>query len=101
MLEIIALIILIIGLGGMAVIIVRAIPNLTAISFQEVQPDTLAKNNKNPLSKILFLQKILSKLRILILKIDNKTNEWMKRLREKSQENKIKFSNDYWNNLKK
>lgn len=48
----------------------------------------------------LFLQKILSKIRILTLKTDNKTLNWLQKLREKTQ-NKLKEKGNYWEELKK
>jgi len=98
MLEITFLLLFIAGLIGMGVIIKRKIPVLLALSPQEAY---LARTKKRTYSKGLFLQKILSKVRILVLKTDNKTNEWMKRLRQKSQENKEKFSDSYWDKLRK
>jgi hypothetical protein len=104
MLEIISLIILIISIAGIAAIIRRKIPVLLQINPQEAAGSGIFsrfKINKVPGSKELFLHKILSKIRILMLKTDNKTTEWMKRLREKSQENNTKFSDSYWDKLRK
>lgn len=102
MLEIISALILIISLVGMIVIIKRTMPFLVELSFEEDKPGLWGKfKNKNFFSKNLFLQKVLSKIRILVLKTDNKTSEWIKRLREKSKENKTKFSDSYWDKLRK
>jgi len=102
MLEIIFLIILIASLTGIIVIIRRKIPILLQLSPQEARPGFFSRfRRKTPGSKELFLHKILSKVRILMLKTDNKTTEWMKRLREKSHENNEKFSDSYWDKLRK
>jgi len=105
MLEIILFIIFIISLTGLIIIIKSKIPVLIGLSFEQTAPGIFGKiknrTEKSSFSKLLFLQKILSKVRILILKSDNKTNEWLKRLRQKSQENKTKFSDSYWDKLRK
>ncbi len=102
MLEIISLVILIISLVGIFVIIKRKIPVLLELSPQEAKSGFLTRfKSKNPASKELFLHKILSRVRILMLKTDNKTTEWMKRLRDKSKENNEKFSDSYWDKLRK
>jgi len=102
MLEIIFLAVLIISLTGMVLIIRRKIPVLLELSPQEARPGFFSRfRKKTPGSKELFLHKILSKVRILVLKTDNKTTEWMKRLREKSRENNEKFSDSYWDKLRK
>lgn len=49
----------------------------------------------------LFLQKILSKARIFSLRAEAKTNDWLVKLRKKSQEKNGKFSSSYWDKLKK
>lgn len=103
--ELIALILLLGSLMGMIFIIRRKIPFLAELSPSQANSGVFGKlknkTKRTPFSKGIFLQKILSKIRILILKSDNKTNEWIKRLREKSKENKTKFSDNYWDNLKK
>lgn len=97
MLEIIAIIVFVISLGGVVFIIRRKIPVL--VELQEVAPVSFKVEKER--FRLIFMQKMLSKIRLLVLKTDNKTNEWMKRLREKSKENKTKFSEDYWNKLRK
>lgn len=101
--NIIAIAILIISFIGMLVIFLRKIP-----AMAEYVPPAVSKPpriNKIKSIKVfpdaLFWHKFLSKFRILVLKTDNKTSEWMKRLREKSIENKTKFSDNYWEKLRK
>ena len=102
MLKIISLVIFIVSLIGMVIIIRRKVPVLLQLSPQEVKTGIFSRLKiKAPTSKELFLHKILSRVRILMLKTDNKTTEWMKKLREKSQENNEKFSDSYWDKLRK
>jgi len=105
MLEIILFIIFIVSLIGLIIIIRSKIPFLVELSLEQASSSIFDKlknkTKKDSFSRSIFLQKFLSKIRILILKSDNKTNEWIKRLRQKSQENKTKFSDNYWDKLKK
>lgn len=110
MVELIATIILFIGLIGMGVIIIRKIPVLVALSTQEIRgPGALEKlkekirNNGalESLSGEVLLQKILSKIRILTLRTDKKTNTWLTKLHQRSLKKKNKFSGDYWKKLRK
>ncbi len=59
-----------------------------------------AFNPLKDLSSEVFLQKILSKIRILALKIENKIANYLHRLREKSQKKKSKENDNYWQELK-
>ena len=110
MLEPIAIIILFIGFMGMSVIVIRKIPVLAELSTQEIKrTSTFGKirekirNNRvfKSVSKGILLQKILSKIRIFLLRTDNKTSNWLIKLRQKSLKNRSKFSNDYWEKVKK
>jgi hypothetical protein len=105
MLEIIFVIVFVIGIIGMALIIWKKVPALMELVPQEEGPSIFNKiKNKFKIKfspKDIFLHKLLLKIRILILKTDNKTSEWVKVLREKTVKNKEKFSEDYWQKLKK
>ena len=110
MIVLIAIIILFIGLMGMSVIVIRKTPVLAELSIQQIKgPDTFGKirekikNNRafKFVSRGILLQKILSKIRIFLLKTDSKTNNWLIRLRQKSLRSKSKFSEDYWKKIKK
>ena len=48
-----------------------------------------------------FLQKILSKIRILTLRTDSKTSGWLQKLREKEQKKKFGENDNYWKEIKK
>ena len=104
MIELIAIIILLTGLIGMSMVIFRKMPVLAELSLEEInKPGTFLKKikesikNNGTLKYIfsgVFLQNILSKIRILTLKAENS-------LRQKALENKNKFSEDYWKKIKR
>ena len=108
--EIIAGIILFGSLLGMGAIMLRKIPVLVELpeiikkpSRQPFWPKLKRKIKNIPgfksFSYEIFLQKLLSRIRILTLKTDNKTSNWLQRLREKSR--KQKPSDNYWEEIKK
>jgi hypothetical protein len=110
MLELIAAFILLISFLGIGIIIYNKLPRFSEMPV--VEPVHL--NRKNRLAKIknlfpfknfssdIFLQKILSKIRILTLKTDNKTSNLLQRLREKALRKKVKEkeNSDYWEKVK-
>jgi len=111
MTEIILLAVLILSLGGIGVILCRKIPVLVKLPETSVelnQPFTLiikkgvkALPGLKTFSYELYLQKILSRVRVLTLKTESKTGSWLERLRQKSN-HKNDFKNDsYWDELKK
>ena len=95
MLEIIVIVILISSIFGIGIIIYRKIPVLKKLPESTekslLKDDFLLKIKKiiKSLALEIYLQKILSKIRILSLKIDNKTFNWLQKLREKSQKEKV------------
>jgi len=110
--EITAIIILVGSLFGIGAILLRKIPVLIEL------PETSAEFNlKESLLKLkekikflkhlkipayeIFLQKILSKVRILTLKTESKTSNWLERLRQREIKKKNYFSDNYWQELKK
>jgi hypothetical protein len=112
MAEIIAIIILVGSLLGIGVILFRKIPVLVELpevlekSFQEPSWLKFKKKIKNipglkSFSFEMFLQKLLSRIRVLTLKTDNKTSGWLQKLREKSQKNKFQENDNYWKEIKK
>jgi len=48
----------------------------------------------------ILLQKTLSKIRVLTLKIETKTGSWLQKLRIKSQTEKTKENDGYWSEVK-
>ena len=110
MVELIATITLFIGLMGMAVIIFRKIPVLAKLSPEEIkEAGALRKITRKikdngtfkSFSGELVLQKVLSKIRIITLKTDNKTGIWLAKLRQRTLKKKNKFLDDYWQKVKK
>lgn len=110
--ELIAGIILFGSLLGMGAIILRKIPALVELpevikkpSRQPFWPELKRKIKNTPSFKSfsyeIFLQKLLSRIRILTLKTDNKTSGWLQRLREKSKKNKFQENDNYWEKIKK
>jgi hypothetical protein len=110
MAELIAIIILFSGFIGIGIILFRKIPVLAQLpevptSFDfKTKIQKIAEKIKN--SKYLktppfeiLLQKVLSKVRILTFKIENKTGSLLQKLREKSE--KKKENDQYWRKLKK
>ena len=112
MAEIFATIILFGSLVGMGVILFRKIPLLVELPEIPARFNfkrTLLKLKEkikifNPLKYFfseIFLQKILSKIRIITLKFESKIATYLQKLREKSQKKKTKENDNYWQELKK
>ncbi len=120
-LEIIAIFSLATSLVGMLMIFLQKAPVLKALPetmtateggkrFFSVFCEKAKFKIKNlPLLKsfsfVVFLQKILSKSRVLSLKLESKIASWLEALRKKSQANNSKKpeteSNHYWQDLQK
>ena len=109
MAEIIALILLIFSLIGMGVILFGKIPILLELpetkSSLNFKINISSKVKKIPpfkkFSIEFFLQKILSKIRILTLKTDYQTFHWLLKLREKSKRKKEEELDDYWQKIRR
>ena len=97
---------------GLNTIIFKKIPVLSTLSETEVKEDKESSRTRlikrvgklNPFkdfSNEEFLQKILTKVRILSVKTDNKTSNWLKKLKKNSQRKKIKEDDNYWDEIKK
>ena len=116
MIELIATIILVGSLLGMAVILFRKIPVL--VKLPEYNPSNAlvffpvkwCKNLKEKIKNIsvfksfsseIFLQKILSKIRVLSLRVENKIASRLQKLREKALKKKNLENDNYWEELKK
>jgi len=114
--EIAAIIILFSSLIGIGVILFRKIPVLAELP--DYKPSNVVisspvkwyKNLKEKIKNIsffksfssgVFLQKILSKIRILSLKVENKIAFWLQKLRERSLKKKNLENDNYWEELKK
>ena len=92
----------------MCVIIYRKIPILITLVPEEIKPKTnsleeikekIKRNGSFSLRR--FLEKFLSKFRVLTLKTENKTSNLLFKLRQKSIEEKNKFSEDYWKKVRR
>lgn len=112
MTELIVTIILIGSLSGMAVIIFRKIPAIAELPETRFEFDWREKVNRikekikswkyfEKFSLEIFLQKILSKIRILTLKVEHKLGSWLQKLRERAQKKKTQEDDNYWEELKK
>lgn len=110
MLQLIAIIILFGSAFGMAVILFRKIPALAALPSKKKQgfafrPQLRKKAAAFFSEKVIiyekYLQKILSKIRVLSLRADSKTSGWLSRLRQKAKQNRLKKIDNYWERLKK
>lgn len=107
--EIIATTILVTSLIGIGIIFFSKIPVLIKLpkvegdGFFEVFLGKLKIRIKNHPFKSFsfetFLQKLLSRLRILTLKIENKISILLQELREKSKRKKKRESDNYWKEI--
>lgn len=114
MLELIFFAIFLGSFAGLVYMIGKKVPLVLAFPVTESNSlDTLGGKMKEYATQLgimkwisspeLFLQRLLSVLRILFLRMEQKTNEWLMKLRKKSQEKNgtAKFSPTYWEDLKK
>lgn len=111
--EIITEIILFCSLLGMGIIILRKIPvlsELPEIPVDRINWKDILLNLKERIKNLspfksfsheVFLQKILSKIRILSLKSENKIGSWLQKLRERAQKKKNLENDSYWEEVKK
>jgi len=109
--ELIATVIFLGSIFGMGVILFRKIPVLAELTLEITEEkegifSRLKGKIKNlfPLkssSPEIFLQRILSKIRILALKTENKTSTILERLRTRKMEEKENENDNYWEELKK
>ena len=108
--ELIATTILVSSFIGMGIIFVSKIPVLIKLpkvegdGFFEIFLGKLKVRFKNHPFKFssfeAFLQKPLSRLRILTLKIENKISILLQKLREKSKTKKERENDNYWKEVK-
>lgn len=109
MAQLIAFIILIGSALGIFVILFKKIPVLVEMPKTGQRPVLvdfwywLKEKIKNlppikSFSPEIFVQKVLSKIRVLTLRIENKTANSLQKLREKAQKKNI---DNYWQELKK
>lgn len=110
MAETIAEIILGGSLFGIGAIIARKIPLLVEVPEEEIEDFSfktpfLIIIRKAKKSKIfafdLILQKLLSKVRVIALRFDKRTEEQLRKLRERSKRRQEIEGDDYWQELRK
>lgn len=109
MIELIFIIILICSLFGIAVILLRKVPVLAELpeipvrfpKVKEVKEKIRNFLGIRDFSYELYLQKILSRIRVLTLKTDSKTSGWLERLRQKNNQKNNSNNDNYWEELKK
>jgi len=108
----IAIIILLACLLGMGLLAFRKIPLLLELPevLETPEKEKLTFRLRKKIQEMdffrdfsyeIFLQKILSKIRILTLKTDNKASLWLQKLREKSKKKKINENDNYWEEIRK
>ena len=111
--TIIVLILFLGSFAGLIYLIGKKLPLILAVPVKEkdglaelIGNGVKAKLQNSKVSKLvsspeLFLQKLVSRARIFSMKAEAKTNDWLVKLRKKSQEKNGKFSSSYWDKLKK
>ena len=111
-LELAFAILLLTSLSGMGFILIRKIPALVELPELNFQKRQIISGIKKQIKKglriipgakkfdyELYLQKALSKIRVLTLKTESKTGSWLEKLRQKM--NGHNHDNAYWEELKK
>jgi hypothetical protein len=111
--ELIAIFVLALSAGTMVTILVKKMPELKKLPESSFGLRVaFASGAKNVISKIpglnnfsydLYLQKMLSKFRVLSMKTESKTGNWLEKLRQKKTQKDIETTenNGYWDELKK
>lgn len=112
MIKLIIQILFVLSGGGMLLMVVRKIPVLAELEETSFAPSLKEKSKREDsfwkrLDQITwpsyrkFLHKILSKIRILSLKIERKTSTLLQKLREEAKKKQEIEKNDkYWERLK-
>ena len=116
MIELIASIISVTSLAGIVILVTKKMPRLA-----ELTDNTAAKKadavgqpvmgwlgerlkrvpGMKDFSYELLLQKVLSRVRVLTLKLENRTGSYLQKLREQAvQKKQEELNDDYWKNLK-
>jgi hypothetical protein len=113
MVEIISIVILALSLAGLVVVLWKKLPALAKLPEPEINfQELVAQELKEGIKKIpvvkkfsyeLYLQKLLSKVRVLTMKTENKTGNWLEILRKRTNKNNSvdEGKNQYWDELKK
>jgi len=110
-LELIAIIIFLASAFGISFVLLKKIPVLAEMPeiAEGQKKESLILKLKEKCKTLpvirdicsgILLQKTLSKIRVLTLKIENKTGSWLQKLRIKSQTEKTKENDSYWTEVK-
>ena len=109
--ELISLVVLGISFMGMAVVLSRKVSILSKLpepkgGFGDLLASGVRNGTKNfPVIKNfsyeVYLQKLLSRVRVLTLKTDHKTSGWLEGLRQKNHKKNHANNDKYWDELKK
>ncbi len=97
------------GLGGIVIRKIPALANLPEVDIKKEEENLVLGLKKiirrlNPFTNFSYeplLQKVLTKIRILSLKTDSKTFNWLQQLKEDAQKKKIRQDPNYWKEIKK
>jgi len=110
MVGLISIVVLFLSLIGMAVILLRKIPALCKLPERDLNfGNSLADGIRSGMKKMpgiknfssdLYLQKVLSRIRVLTMKTENKTGSWLERLRQKNNKKNHTNNDSYWDTLK-
>jgi len=109
--ELIASITAILSFIGLAIIILKAVPQLKEMpepEFVFIRKDLrkkirdktkeVLKENSNNLESVLH--KILSRIRIVSLRVDKRVSDWILKLRSRSLERTKEGLDNYWKEIK-
>jgi len=112
LLEIIFIFLLLTSLSGMGFILLRKVPTLLELPQSSFQKEQILSSIKNEIKRgikiipgaqkfdyELYLQKALSKVRVLTLKTESQTGSWLEKLRQRR--NGHNHNAAYWEELKK
>jgi hypothetical protein len=108
--EAIAFIIFFGSFLGLMEIVIRKVPLLVSLpaAFPQQKEDYLGLKRRikrtsffENFSFDVILQNILTKIRVLSLKTDSKTFDWLQKIRQNSQKKKIREDKNYWEEIKK
>ena len=108
--ELIAIIILFGSAIGIGIIAIRKIPALVELpvnlpvldikkSYSQIRERVKFSNPLQSSSVEVLLQKILSRMRVLTLKIESLISVYLQRLREKYHNKKAQKKDNYWQEL--
>ncbi|MFA5086440.1 MAG: hypothetical protein WC468_02545 [Candidatus Paceibacterota bacterium] len=106
--DFIALIVLVLSFFGLTALVLRKVPEVKAMPEPEIFKKELRKKIKDKTKEVLkersntlesLLHKLLSRIRILSLKVDKKVSDWIVKLRTRSVE-RTKGIDTYWKEIK-